>query len=134
MPPKSGNVFLLKEGDGQPTEVFTTVAGLRANAVSLAGAMVDVSDKDSLGIRELLAGGGQKTLTLTGDGVFEDHATQTNFRDRVKTGAIHNYQMDDGTTVIEGPFQVTQFEHSGDQDAEQLYTVTLESAGDWTIA
>lgn len=133
MPPKSGDLLLLKAGDGQPTEIFTTIAGLRATALAIAGQMVNVTDKDSNKFRELLAGGGEKALSLSADGVFEDATGQIALRSRAAAGTLHNYQIDDGTTVVEGTFQITAFDHAGDQNAEQTFSVTLESSGAWTV-
>mgnify|MGYP004452872973 CR=1 FL=1 len=34
--------------------------------------------------------------------------------------------------TIEGPFQITSLEVSGAHDGEVTFSVSLESAGDWT--
>lgn len=127
---KSGNIFLLKVGDGGSPETFTTVARLRGTSYSINGEQVNVTSKDSTdGWRDLLDGGGEKTLTISADGVFISDETQVSFRDRAIVGSIDSYQLDDGDEVIEGGFQVANFEGGGDQNAEQTFSITLESSG-----
>ena len=68
-----GRDMLLKIGDGAAPEVFTTVAGLRARTISLNAKTADVTDADSAGRwRELLAGAGMKSASVSGQGVFRD--------------------------------------------------------------
>jgi len=128
--PKKGNVFLLKEGNGASPEVFTTVAALRATSYSINGATVDVSDKDGATWRELLDGGGLKTLMISADGTFEDsESTQSNLRSRAMDGSLNNYQLDDGEDVLECAFQVASFDADGPLNEGQTFSVTLESSG-----
>lgn len=129
--PQRGRLFLIKAGDGATPEVFTTVAGLRTKGLAINGEMVDVTDSDSEDqMRELLDGGGVKSMTITGAGVFEDDASQTILEQRVLSGSIDNYQVvfDSGRTY-EGAFQCTTVDYAGEYNGEQTYNVTLESAG-----
>ena len=59
MAAQKGKDILLKIGDASTPPVFTTVAGVRARTLSLNAKSVDVTDSDSPGWRELLAGGGR---------------------------------------------------------------------------
>ncbi|HSH44730.1 MAG TPA: phage major tail protein, TP901-1 family [Longimicrobiales bacterium] len=133
---KKGNDFLLKEGDGADPEVFTTVAGLRGTSFAINGELVDMTTKDSGGFRELLDGGGLKTLSITADGVYlgPDEEEQTNLRDRATDGSLNNYQIDDGEETIEGAFQVVSFEQDGPMNEGQTFSITLESSGQWAVA
>lgn len=131
-----GDVFLLKGGDGGGTEVFTTIDALRATAVSINGEIVDVTSKSSPSAwRQLLSGGGVKSMQITADGVWGGGATpgtptaeQKLLRSRAIDGVVRNYQLTDSDQVIEGGFVITNFQLSGPQGAEQTYSVTLESA------
>lgn len=132
--PKKGRVFLLKEGDGTSPETFVTVAGLRPTAYTIDGESVDTSDKDGNGWRDLLDGGGITSMSITASGIFEDsESTQSNLRSRAIDKSLHNYQIDDGEDILEGAFQVTSFEASGEHDGEQTFSVTLESAGEVSV-
>ena len=56
--------------------LFETAAGLRATRISFNAESVDVTSLESSGgWRELLAGAGVKTASLSGSGVFKDEAT-----------------------------------------------------------
>lgn len=130
-----GNAFLLKGGDGGGTEVFTTIDALRGTGLTINGGMVDVTSKSSPNNwRELLGGGAVKSLTISADGVWESTVEQETLRARAIDGALRNYQLTDGEDTITGPFVVTNFQLNGPHGAEQTYSVTLESAGEPTVA
>ncbi|MEM6576991.1 MAG: phage major tail protein, TP901-1 family, partial [Pseudomonadota bacterium] len=55
---------------------FQTVAGLRATRVSFNAESVDVTSLESAGgWRELLAGAGVKSASISGSGIFRDAAS-----------------------------------------------------------
>ncbi|MGB0412249.1 MAG: phage major tail protein, TP901-1 family, partial [Pikeienuella sp.] len=55
---------------------FETVAGVRATRISLNAASVDVTTADSAGRwRELLAGAGVRSASVSGSGIFKDAAS-----------------------------------------------------------
>jgi predicted secreted protein len=129
MSAKRGDVFLLKVGNGATPEVFTTVAGLRPTSMDIDGAPVDVSSKDSLGWRELLPTGAIKKLDIAAGGVYTGGATQISLRALAISGAIQNFQIDDGTDIIECGFQVASYQQAGDHDDAQNFTIALQSSG-----
>jgi len=75
-----GKDLLLKvdlTGDGQ----FETIAGLRATRISFNAEQVDVTSLESAGgWRELLAGAGVKSASISGSGVFRDENTDERAR------------------------------------------------------
>ena len=77
---QSGKDLLIKidlTGSGQ----FQTVAGLRATRISFNAESVDVTSLESQGgWRELLAGAGVKTASISGAGVFRDADTDERAR------------------------------------------------------
>ena len=115
---------------------FQTVAGLRANALSVNAESVDVSHQESAGAwRELLAGAGLKRASVRGQGIFKDAASDTTIRGYFFIGTIRNWQVivpDFGT--VEGLFQVAALEIAGRHDAEVTFELALESAGELTFA
>ncbi|MDH5279523.1 MAG: phage tail protein [Thermoleophilia bacterium] len=128
-----GDVFLLK---GYTGAVFVTIDALRATSVSINGEVVNVTSKSSPGgFRQLLSGGGVKSMSITAEGVWGGGATpgtptaeQKALRTKALDGIARDYQIADSDQVIEGSFVVTNFELSGPHGAEQTYSVTLESA------
>lgn len=128
-----GDVFLLK---GFTSGSFVTIDALRMTGMTINGESVDVTSKSSPGgFRQLLSGGGVKTMTITADGVWGGGAApgtptaeQKLLRTNAISGATRDYQILDSDQVIEGSFQVTSFGLNGPHGAEQTYSVTLESA------
>ncbi len=134
MTAQKGKDLLLKlDGDGVGT--FITVAGLRSRSLSFNAQTVDVTNTDSTGAwRELLGEAGIKAASLSGAGVFKDAASDTTVRELFFAGSIRNWQVivpDFGT--VEGMFQITGLDYSGEHDGEMTYDLTLASAGALTF-
>jgi TP901-1 family phage major tail protein len=132
---QKGKDILLKIGDGAETEVFTTVAGLRARTISLNARSVDATDSDSAGQwRELLAGAGVRQASVSGAGVFRDAASDALIRTAFFAQSADNWRLivpDFGT--LEGPFLVAALEYAGEHEGEATYAITLSSAGEVTF-
>lgn len=127
---QNGKDLLIKvdlTGDGQ----FETVAGLRATRLSFNAETVDVTSLESAGgWRELLAGAGVKSASISGAGVFRDANTDARARQIFFDAEMPAFQVvvpDFG--VVEGPFQITSIEYAGSHNGEATYEMTLASAG-----
>lgn len=127
---QNGKDLLIKvdlTGDGQ----FATVAGLRATRISFNAESVDVTSLESQGgWRELLAGAGVKTASISGSGVFRDADTDERARQIFFDGETPAFQVvipDFG--VVEGPFQMTAIEYAGSHNGEATYEMSMASAG-----
>lgn len=147
MAAQKGSALLLKIGDGASPEAFTTVGGLRSTSITMNDEAVDITTKDSLGHRGLLAGGGVNSVSVSGSGVFTDAASETSLKtayfaqqnssdgSSAQTAAFNNYQIiipDFGTMT--GSFMIASLEYAGEYNGEVTYSVTLESAGYTTFA
>ena len=129
-----GSSFLLKDNS---TGTPATIGGLRSTSMSINGEMVDITDKDSNAFissgndkaRDLLQGGGVRSMTLSASGVFTDSSTENILRGFAFDGAIQNYDLvfSDGSK-ISGAFLVTSYERAGEFNGEETYSVTLESS------
>lgn len=110
---------------------FETVAGLRASRITFNADTVDVTNLESEGRwRELLAGAGARSAAISGSGVFRDAATDERARAIFFNGEIPRFQVIiPSFGIIEGPFQLTSIEYSGQHDGEAVYDLTLTSAG-----
>ncbi len=111
--------------------LFETVAGLRAQRISFNAETVDVTSLESQGgWRELLAGAGVKSATISGSGVFRDAATDARARQIFFDGEVPGFQVViPSFGVVEGPFQITALEYAGSHNGEATYEMTLASAG-----
>jgi TP901-1 family phage major tail protein len=131
---QAGKDLLIKidqTGDGQ----FETIAGLRASRISFNAETVDVTSLESAGgWRELLAGAGVKSASISGSGVFRDANTDERARQIFFDGEIPAFQVvipDFGT--VEGAFQISSLEYAGSHNGEATYEVSLASAGALTF-
>lgn len=131
MAAQAGKDMLLKIGDGERPEAFTTVAGLKARTIALNARTVDVTDADSAGRwRELLEGAGVRSCSVSGQGVFRDAASDAMIREVFFGQAVRAWRLivpDFGQ--IEGPFLVAALEYAGDHAGEATFALNLASAG-----
>lgn len=126
---------------------YATVGGLRSTSITLNDESVDVTNKDSLGHRALLAGAGMNSVAISASGVFTDAATENTVRaaffaqqntsdgSSAQTAAFKNFQFlipDFGT--LTGAFQIMSIEYAGEHNGEVTYSMSFESAGYITYA
>ncbi|PJE29634.1 phage major tail protein, TP901-1 family [Pseudooceanicola marinus] len=127
---QNGKDLLIKV-DMTDAGLFETLAGLRASRLSFNAETVDVTSLESQGgWRELLAGAGVRSASLSGSGVFRDAGSDERARQIFFDGETPNFQVvipDFG--IIEGPFQVTSIEYAGAHNGEATYELSMASAG-----
>lgn len=130
MAAQKGNAFVLKIGNGATSETFATVGGMRTTSLAINNEIVDVTDKDSDGKRELLAAAGIQSMTVSGAGVFKDSASETSLRTAAQNQTINNYEITfaDGDKYS-GAFQVSSLSYDGEYNGARMYSLTLESSG-----
>ena len=125
---QKGKDLLLKMNDGS---AFVTVARLRSRRIAFNAETVDVTHAESADRwRELLEGAGVKRASISGRGLFKDAASDALVRQVFFNGAIASCQVvvpDFGT--VEGPFQISSLEFSGEHNGEVTFDLGLESAG-----
>jgi TP901-1 family phage major tail protein len=131
---QNGKDMLVKvDMDGVGT--FATLAGLRATRLSFNAETVDVTSLESQGgWRELLAGAGVKSASISGSGVFKDAATDERAREIFFDALAPQFQViipDFGT--VEGAFQIASIEFSGSHNGEATYELSMVSAGQLTF-
>lgn len=128
---QKGRDVLIKIGDGAEPEVFTTIAGIRAKTISLNARTVDgTSGESAEAWRELIAGAGVKSASVSGAGVFKDAASDAMLRETFFAQAARSFQLvipSFGT--LAGPFLVESLDYAGDHDGEAAFAITLASAG-----
>jgi TP901-1 family phage major tail protein len=130
MTAQRGKDLLLKvDIDGQGN--FITIAGLRSRSLAFNTATVDATSTESEGRwRELLDGAGVKSARINGAGIFKDAASDEAVRAYFNNSVIMDWQViipDFGS--IQGLFQITALEFTGQHDGEMTFEISLESAG-----
>lgn len=128
---QKGRDVLIKIGDGGAPEAFTTVAGIRAKTISLNARTVDgTSGESPEAWRELIAGAGVKSASVSGAGVFKDTASDAAIQQAFFTQAVRNFQLvTPNFGVLQGSFLIESLDYSGDHDGEAAFAITLASAG-----
>lgn len=135
MAAQKGRDLLIKLDEGG-SGAFVTVAGLRATRLSFNQDTVDVTTADAPGQwRELLAGAGLRTASVSGSGIFRDEASDAALRRVFFDGRVPAFELvipDFGT--VSGSFQVTNLEYAGNHDGEATFEISLASAGQIAFA
>lgn len=137
MAAQKGLDMLLKvSDDGTSGGNLNNVAGLRSSSISMGSETVDITNADSTNrFRELLAGAGVRSISVSGSGVFKDEEEDEDLRGHFFAGTHPYIQLlipDFGT--ISGEFHISSYEFSGDHDDAVQFSISLESAGDMTWA
>lgn len=130
MAAQNGKDLLIKIDQGGGGQ-FETIAGLRATRISFNAESVDVTSLESQGgWREILGGAGIRSASLTGSGIFKDAQTDERARQVFFDREIPQFQViipDFG--IVQGPFQITAIEYSGNHNGEATFELSLASAG-----
>ncbi|MBN9517456.1 phage major tail protein, TP901-1 family [bacterium] len=126
-----GRLMLIKVGSAASG---TLLGGLKTTGFKMNTQPVDISTKDTNGWRELLEDGSLKSVTISGNGIFKDSATDEAIRAAVFSGSISTFTLvfPNGDT-IEGQFLVTNYERTGGHEGPEEYTLALESSGEPTF-
>jgi len=136
MTAQQGKDLLLKLDDGTGTGTFVTVAGIRTRKIAFNTSTVDVTSSESVGQwRELLSGGGIRTSSISGSGIFKNAASDALMRTNCFNGTISTWQIViPAFGTITGLFQVHSIDFTGKFDGELAFDIAIESAGAITFA
>lgn len=124
------NILIKHDSDGAGT--FVTLGGMRTKSMTINRETIDTTDSDSVNLmRELLAGGGVASMSISGGGVFKESAGEKACIGRVLSGAIVDHQfIYPGLGTFEGLFQTTQAQLNGEYNGEAQFSLSFESAGE----
>lgn len=137
-----GKAFLVKIGDGEVAEAFTTIGMQKTAALEINNSEVDVTTKDSAGWRELAGDQAIKSVQMTADGIADSGAAWTELvaiarkTADVELGPVANFQLIEPITgeTLEGEFLISSFQETGEHENAITYSLTLTSTGavTWT--
>lgn len=131
----AGIDFLLKLGDGASPEAFTTIGGFTTNALNQSRALIENTNKSSNQNRQIIAGKGTKSRTVTGSGQLEDSAdVKDTLQGYFDDGSSNNYEIVvPGVGTYTGAFIIQALNMTGPYDDAATWDITLESTGDITF-
>lgn len=132
---QKGSDFLLK-CDLAGTSSYTTIAGIQNGRIRGGAELTDVTNQGSSSkMREALAGAAIVSLSVSGDGVLDSGATLTSLESLWRNQTQRNWQIVvPGLGTYTGAFKITQLEFGGGHSKEVTISISLESAGAFTIA
>lgn len=113
--------------------VNTTIGGLRSTGMTINNEQVDVTDKGDVPWRQLLAGAGVRSMSLSGSGVFSDNAAVTTLQADAMSGTFETLKLISGRgDSFTGSFQIATFERNGEYNGAEQFSVSFESAAQIT--
>ncbi len=126
-----GSLFLLKVGNGEDPEVFSTLGGMRATRLVINHELQDSRRIKNFAWPEIVAGAGAIALSISANGLYTDSAAEIRLRGHALAKELRHYLLcfANGDTLT-GSFALSRYESSADHDSQELFAVTLESAGD----
>lgn len=126
MPAQKGSLFILKIG---AADVLTA----RSTEMTINSETVDITNKSSSGWRTLLEGAAPRSMSISLEGVFQDETYEETIRGHAQAGTAATYTISSGTAgaggTWTGSFIITSYSRSGTYNGEEVYSITLESAG-----
>lgn len=106
------------------------IANLRTKSVAINNEMVDVTDDDSSGWRELLGEPGQKEVNISIDGVFSSDALM---QKALSSGVLEDLTLEypDGGT-LSGSFALASYSQENPYNEAGTFDGELQSSGEIT--
>jgi TP901-1 family phage major tail protein len=133
-----GRSLLVKIGDEADPEVFTNLCGLNSKTLTINNSGIDVTTPDCTTPggalwTETLAG--VKNVSVSGDGFFEDEATEAQANTvamRADNSANFEIVVPDFGTYA-GNFRIDSLEFGGETEGGVTYSLSLSSNGEITF-
>lgn len=129
-----GRALLVKIGDGASPEVFSNLCGLNSKSLTINNSSIDVTTPDCTtpgGALWTETLNGLKNVSVTGDGFFEDSASEL----RMNTVAMAADNVCNFQIVVPafgtyaGAFRIASLDFGGETEGGVTYSVSLESTG-----
>ncbi len=135
MASQKGRDIILRVRKDNTQQSYKTVAGIRKRQIRFVSEDVDVSHFQSAsGWRELLQNAGQKSVEISGEGVFVDAASDARLSEVFFNREIPDFEIDlPDFGMMRGPFLVSELSYGGQHDGEMDFSIALKSAGQITM-
>lgn len=128
-----GRNFVLKIGDGQNTQTFTTIGPVRVNRLTRNNSPVDITNQSSAGWQEMLADAGTKSVSISVEGVVANDAAFKDLMDDAHADPQipRDFQLvsGNGAETYEGTFVIASVNREGSHDGAQTFGTELQSSG-----
>jgi len=134
MPAQKGRDLLLKIGDGEAPENFSTLGAARATAMTIDNRPADATTMDSGGMQSVIGEAGVQSMALRLDGLFKDTAAEEALRAAAMGRTTDNYELwfPNGDKYA-AAFTVQEYARGGSFDGLETFSVTLLRSGGGTF-
>ncbi len=112
------------------------IAGARTDSLTINNEIIDITDKDDLGVRTLLDDIGVTSISLSCEGVTTDDVLAGLARAVGDGTTLNNFEIAVAAIgTYSGAFAITSYADSGEEGANPItFTCSLESSGTITFA
>lgn len=113
------------------------IAGVRMATIKWSAESIDITDKDSAGITEVLAAVASQQITLTVEGVYSSPVLRDIAYDTAASKLLTDltFKFADALAAkdtIAGNFFFSSYDEPNPHDAEVTFTAEFTSSGAWT--
>ncbi|NBW12558.1 MAG: hypothetical protein EBR82_31485 [Caulobacteraceae bacterium] len=114
------------------------IAGVQTTTISVKNESIDVTDKDSAGIIEVLSAAKTKQITLKVEGLAADATLRTIAMSATGSPLITDltFKFADALTtadILAGNFFMTSYEEGNPHDDAVTFSAEFVSSGTWTL-
>lgn len=103
---------------------------MRTTRFLLNNQLIDITHKESGKWRHLLENAGASSISVTGSGVFTDNKSEKMLREMAFENKRASFLLTFGNgDKLEGDFIISTYERIGNVSEEEIYNISLESAG-----
>ena len=135
---QKGLEFTLAVEDTPASGTYTVIGGMRSNSLTINNEVVDVTNKSSSGVRQLLEGAGVNSIEVSGSAIFFDDTQSALILAQAKDNTHINYELtlpsSTTATTYTGAFACTSAALAGEFNGEVTLELTLQSAGVIAVA
>ncbi|MFA9232073.1 MAG: phage tail tube protein [Microgenomates group bacterium] len=115
----------------------TPIAGVKVSTIKWAAESIDVTDKDSAGITELLAAVASQQITLSCEGVYSSPVLRDIAFDTAASKLLTDLTFKFGDALaakdtVAGNFFFANYEEGNPHDDASTFTCEFQSSGTWT--
>lgn len=127
---QSSSLMLIKIGDGEVSESFTTIGGLRNIEMEVANSNPENTNLTSGRWRSMASGMGHSQMAVSGEGLFTESTGEATLLAHALAGTSANYQLFlSNGDYLSGAFIISNYNRAGDIEGEETFLLTLISSG-----
>jgi predicted secreted protein len=121
-----GRDFEIKDSGGELIALGVTTKGFE-----ITNAPIDITSDDSRGWQTFMSEPGEKSISMTIDGVFTDETLKAKARSSTNI-MLEGATVNDGKTTLTGDWVIASYSNASEKDGSVMFSATLQSSGELT--